>query len=120
MKKTVLLLLVLGLCTALVLCSCTLLRGYLDHKSGFCHHLLEMETHIREEDWEKAALNHVHSQAAWKKIKPLLQLDIDHDYVNEIENNLASLRGYIESQERPDSLATVLLIQKLWENIGQM
>jgi hypothetical protein len=49
-----------------------------------------------------------------------MQIDIDHDYVNNIENNFVLLKAYIESQEKTHSLATILLIQEDWKNIGEM
>ncbi|MGE5558684.1 MAG: DUF4363 family protein [Bacillota bacterium] len=78
------------------------------------------EYSIRNNDWVKAAANLKDAQKVWKKIKPIMQIDIDHDYVNDIENNFAILKGYIETQEKSQALAFILLIQEDWENIGAM
>ena len=89
-------------------------------QSGFSSYLIEAESLIRKEDWKNAKTNIEIAQRTWKQLKPLLQIDIDHDYVNDIENNFTILKGYIESKEKSDSLITVLLLQELWKNIGQM
>jgi len=83
-------------------------------------HLRATEENIRSEDWDRAKKSLSASVAAWKRIKPYLQLDIDHDYVNDIEANFVLLGGYLESGEKPHSLALILLIQNTWENIGSM
>lgn len=101
-------------------CSCTLLRKPIDNRSGFSSHLKQTEDYIRNEDWQKAKSSLEDSKKAWKKIKPILQIDIDHDYVNDIEEDFIKLDGYIDVKEKPDSLVTILLIQDIWENIGSI
>lgn len=105
---------------ALAFCSCGLIREPLDNKSGFSKYLKDTEGNIRQEEWNKADQSLRNSQKAWKSLKPIMQIDIDHDYINDIENNFALLKGYIETQEKAQSLATIFLIQKNWENIGEM
>lgn len=56
----------------------------------------------------------------WSRIKPILQIDIDHDYVNEIEDKFTLLEGYLETQDKSNSLANILLLRKNWEKIGEM
>lgn len=120
MKKSRLFLLITVLVCALLLCSCALLRGTLDKKSGFSQFLKATETSIRQEEWIKATQSLEESQKRWKKLKPIMQIDIDHDYINDIENNFVILKAYIENQEKAPSLATILLIQENWESIGEM
>jgi hypothetical protein len=83
-------------------------------------HLRATETKIRSEDWEGALNSLMDSKTTWKRIKPYLQLDIDHDYINDIEANFTLLGGYIETREKSHSLALILLIQDTWGNIGSM
>ena len=100
--------------------SCALLKNPIDNKTGFSDHLQQTEAYIRNEEWEKAKTSLEKSIKTWKELKPLLQIDIDHDYVNDIEENFIKLNGYIDTKEKPDSLATILLIQDIWENIGSL
>ncbi len=118
-SRIIFLLITLFLCTLLI-CSCAIFRESFDKKSGFSQYLKETENSIRQEEWVKAKENLLLSEKAWKKIKPIMQIDIDHDYVNDIEDNFIILKAYIETQEKADSLATILLIQNNWEHIGQM
>jgi len=120
LKISKLFLLIFLLVCVLVLGSCALFKETLDKKSGFSQYLKETETSIRQEEWIKANQSLQLSQKAWKKIKPIMQIDIDHDYVNDIENNFVILKAYIENQEEGQSLAIILLIQKNWESIGEM
>lgn len=99
-------------------CSCALLQKPIDNRTGFSIFLMETENSIRYEDWEKAKVSLEQSKKTWEKIKPLFQVDIDHDYVNSIENDFIKLEGYIETKEKASSLATILLVQDTWKSLG--
>jgi hypothetical protein len=119
MKRYALLYLIM-MFLATQICCCAPLKRPLDARSGFSAHLKEAEANIRNENWDMALDSLADSAAAWKRIKPYLQLDIDHDYVNEIEASFVLLRGYLETGEKPHSLALILLVQDIWENIDSM
>lgn len=118
MKKHVFLFIALGI--FLSLCACEPIRKPIDNRIGFSKYLKETEKSIRNEDWQNAQNSLDNANRAWRSIKPILQIDIDHDYVNDIENNFTQLKAYIETKEKPDSLSLILLIQQDWETIGEM
>lgn len=117
-KKMLYIILIAGILTNT--CSCALLRKPIDNRTGFSMHLKETENFIRSENWEKAKISLDDSKKTWKQIKPMLQIDIDHDYVNNIEESFVKLDGYIDAREKGNSLATILLIQDEWDNIGSL
>lgn len=100
--------------------SCALFRQPLDRMTGFSKNLRQVEKGIRKEDWAGAAAGLKKATKAWRQMKPFLQVDIDHDYVNEIEADFIRLKGNIETREKSHSLGYILLIQDNWENIGSM
>lgn len=102
------------------LCSCALLKEPIDKRTGFSDHLKQTENYVRSEDWNNAKGSLENSIKVWKKLKPILQVDIDHDYVNSIEDDFIRLGGYIDTNDKSDSLATILLIQDTWDNIGSL
>jgi len=104
----------------IALCSCTLLVKPLDKSMHFSEQLLKLESAIRSENWEQAEESLEVANKAWKRLKPLIQIDIDHDYVHEIEENLAKLEAFIDTEEQPDALAHILLIQETWEDIESL
>ncbi len=69
---------------------------------------------------EKAFNSLEKTQKAWKELKPFIQIDIDHDYVNDIEDNIVMLKGYIDAQDKGNALAIVLLIRENWNDMGEM
>jgi len=101
-------------------CSCALLKKPIDNRTGFSNHLKQTENYIRNEDWKNAKISLEDSKKIWKKLRPVLQVDIDHDYVNSIEADFTKLNGYIDTKEKSGSLATILLIQDTWDNIGSL
>lgn len=117
MKRTGLLLSYI-LLFSLITSSC--FSDTLDKRSGLSKFLQETENGIRREDWILAADSLKKSQKAWKNIKPVLQLNIDHDYVNYIETDFVKLDVYLEGKEKNEALATILVIRRNWDNIGEM
>jgi len=111
---------ILTIAVLTTICSCTLLVKPLDNNMHFSEQLIELGGTIRNEDWKQAGENLEAVKKAWKKLKPMLQVDIDHDYVHEIEENLAKLEAYIETEEKPDALANLLLIKETWEDIESL
>lgn len=103
-----------------VLCSCTFMVGPLDRKAGFSARLEQLEDNIRNERWIQAEVELKHVNETWRKIKPWIQIDIDHDYVHELEENLAKLEGYIDTEEKAESLGTILMLNETWEDITSL
>ena len=101
-------------------CSCTLLVKPLGKNAHFSEQLSQLESSIRNKDWDQADENYEVAEKAWKKMKPLVQVDIDHDYVHEIEENFAKLKEYIDTEEQPDALASLLLIKETWGDIESL
>jgi uncharacterized protein YxeA len=118
--RSSLLLPALLLTSMITICSCALFRQPLDKISGFSSYLRETERYIRTDEWSKAEVSLKQAAKTWKRLKPYLQIDIDHDYVKEIESNFVLLRGNIETKAKPNSLALILLLQDNWKNIDSM
>ncbi|HOJ78138.1 MAG TPA: DUF4363 family protein [Bacillota bacterium] len=118
MKKGVLLFSLVSL--MFVLSSCTLFRSHLDNITNFSVYLHATEVNIRDADWSAAKQNLAKSMNAWRVMKPYLQIDIDHDYVNDIEADFIKLKANLETRQKPNSLEYILLIQHNWKNAGAM
>jgi len=101
-------------------CSCALLQKTMDKRTGFSDQLKQTENYIRDEEWNKAKSTLENSIVTWKKLKPLLQIDIDHDYVNSIEEDFVKLDGFIDTKAKAYSLSTILLVEDTWKQIGSL
>lgn len=117
-KRIILVIILSGV--LLISCSCTLLTKPLDSSTGFSKHLAQVEDSIRNEDWKQAQISLDDSEKAWKKLKPLMQVDIDHDYVKEIEDGFIKLDGYLDTKDKSNSLVAIMLLESTWENIDSL
>ncbi|MDF2499662.1 MAG: hypothetical protein K0Q77_376 [Anaerosporomusa subterranea] len=117
-KRSVISIFLVG--TVLFTTSCALLTKPLDDRTGFSKHLSQVETNIRNENWSNAETNLEDAKKAWKKIKPLMQVDIDHDYVKNIEDGFEQLDAYLYTKDKSNALASVLLVESTWRNIGSL
>lgn len=104
----------------LTLSSCAVFKRPLENRSHFSELLSQTERHIRGNNWAQAQSSLKQSEKAWYSIKPVLQIDIDHDYVNEVEDQFTQLRGYLAVKDKSNALASILSIQNLWNSIDQM
>ena len=95
--------------------SCALIKRPLDDRTGFSEQLKQLEDNIRNERWEDAKKDIEASRKTWKKLKIIMQIDIDHDYVNNIEMNFVKLDGYIDTKDKSNSLVSVLLVKDTWK-----
>lgn len=102
------------------ICSCGIINKPVDKKTGFSDYLKQTELNIRRENWIEAKTSISEAQKVWKKVKPILQIDIDHDYINNMEDDFIKLNAYIDTKEKADSLATIMLIKDTWDNIGSL
>jgi len=100
--------------------SCTILKRPIDNRSQFSRQLKEVEENINNGNWRSSAAAQNTAEKTWEGIKPLLQLDIDHDYVNDIEGSFRKLKAYIKARDKSNALAEIMLIQDLWSKIGEM
>ena len=102
------------------LCGCAPLRRPIDSRFGFSAGLKVTETNIRNEDWDRALSSLDDSLATWKRIKPYLQLDIDHDYINDIEAGFVLLlRGTWNAVRNPIPLRSYCLSRIFGKTSGQ-
>lgn len=117
-KRIIYILLTIGIMANI--CSCALFQKPIDRRTGFSNYIGQTKLHIQNEEWGKAESSLEDSRKSWKQLKPLFQVDIDHDYINSIEEDFVKLEGYIEAKEKGNSLATILLVEEVWDNIGSL
>jgi len=97
---------------------CSLFKSIADKKTGFSEEMTFLEKYIDAEKWDDAADALSRCTKKWKKIKPWMQLEIDHDVVNEIDKRFTEVTAYMETKEKPMSLAGVRVIINIWSDIG--
>lgn len=118
MRKCRLLVAIFVIATPLLISSCSWFKGPLEQRTGFFHALQRTENLVRRDEWKSAWVSYRFTYKQWRKIKPFLQIDIDHDYVNAVQERFALLKGYILTREKSEALASIFIIEETWENIG--
>jgi len=114
LKKTVILVPIL----VIAVTGCTLLKGPADRKTGFSDSLAVLEKAIAEENYGTAYEYLEITKEKWKKVKPFMQIEVDHDIVNDIESELSALSAYIETGNKSMALASIRVIIDMWSDIG--
>lgn len=115
LKKTLYIILVLLVFTT---AGCTLFKEPLDKKTGFSESLSVLEKEINDENYNNASESLLISIEKWERVKPFMQVEVDHDIVNDIESELTALSAYIETENKSLALASVRIIINMWSDIG--
>ncbi len=97
---------------------CTMFKSLLDKKMDFSSELAAVESFINDDNWENAEESLTQCMEKWVKIKPWMQLELDHDVINEIEKKLTELSAYLETKEKSSALANIRVVINYWEDIG--
>lgn len=97
---------------------CTLFKNPVDKRMGFSESLSDLEKAIIEENFDKANEKFTISMEIWEKVKPFMQIEVDHDIVNDIESEFAALSAYIETDNKPLALASIRIVISMWSDIG--
>lgn len=101
-----------------VISGCTLFKGPADKRTGFSESLSALEKAIAEENYDIAMESLRITAEKWEKVKPFMQIEVDHDIVNDIETELTALSAYIETENKSQSLASIRIIINMWSDIG--
>lgn len=102
----------------LLITGCTLFKKPLDKKTGFSAELDALDGLIAAEKWQEAGNSLLLCMEKWNKVKPWMQLELDHDVINEIEIRLNELSAYLETEEKPDALSNIRAVRNIWGDIG--
>jgi hypothetical protein len=97
---------------------CTVFKRTLDKKTNFSEELEAVNRYIAENSWDKAGESMANCMEKWYKIKPWMQLELDHDVINEIEARLVEMSAYLETEEKSSALAGIRVIINYWKDIG--
>jgi len=109
---------ILLLLLIVVLPGCSLFKNAADRKTGFSKELTCLEEYIAAEQWDSAAGAVDRCMEKWDKIRPWMQIEIDHDVIDEIDMKFTELTAYLETREKSMSLAATRVIVNIWADIG--
>jgi len=97
---------------------CTLFKNPVDKRTGFSESLSAVEEAVTGENYDDAAEKLAVSMKKWERIKPFMQIEVDHDIVNDIESEFTALSAYIETRNKSLALASIRIIINMWSEIG--
>jgi len=102
----------------LLITGCTVFKKPLDKKTGFSAELNTLDSQIVAENWDEAEDSLISCLKKWKKVKPWMQLELDHDVINDIDIKLTELTAYLETEEKPAALSNIRAVKNIWDDIG--
>lgn len=81
--------------------------------------LIEIESNIYADEWEKAKNTVKTTQKQWDKYKKIWPMLIDHFEIDNVNINFAELQAYILSSDKTESLSRLAALKVLIKHIPE-
>lgn len=78
-----------------------------------------VEASINKQDWEQADNQLEKGFNAWEKVKNRIQFSVERDFLEKIDNELATLKGAIKAKDEKILIISIEKIKKIWNQLGR-
>lgn len=78
-----------------------------------------IEKAANESNWEQARVDFKSGQKAWEKVKNRIQFSVERIFIEDIDEELATLSGAIIAEDKEASIITTEKIKLLWKELGK-
>jgi len=96
--------------------------NYLKQPRGVTDNVPQYMTRLQEsiikQDWEGAEANLKKLNTAWQQVIPRIQYSVERNEMNEIDINLARLKGFIAAKDQAGALAELSEAEEQWNQLG--
>ncbi|MBM7646049.1 hypothetical protein JOD45_002274 [Scopulibacillus daqui] len=101
----------------LIMASSPLLKQPMGKNDNVEKYIKIVNRNIIDEKWTDAAKNQKQLKSAWEKVVRRIQFGAERDEMNDINKNIARLKGYIKANDKADALAELSELKNHWYNI---
>ncbi|MFV9511379.1 DUF4363 family protein [Tepidibacillus sp. LV47] len=78
-----------------------------------------LEASAEKKDWKLANEHLEKSIKAWEKVKNRIQFSVERDFITEVDNKLATLKGAIKTKDDKKITSTTEELRFVWEELGK-
>lgn len=79
----------------------------------------EIKNGVNNGNWTDARESTDELEDAWNIVIGRVQFSVERDELKEIKTSLARMKGYIEANDRPGSLAELEAVKEHWTDLGE-
>ncbi|TCS82590.1 DUF4363 family protein [Tepidibacillus fermentans] len=78
-----------------------------------------IEASVKQKDWQLANEHLEQGIKAWEKVKNRIQFSVERDFITEIDNKLATLKGAIKAKDDKMIILTTEELKFVWQELGK-
>lgn len=78
-----------------------------------------VEKSVKKNNWNEANNSVEQGFVKWEKIKNRIQFSVEREFIDEIERELAVLKGTVQAKDMKTAITTVEKIKIIWEDLGK-
>ena len=78
----------------------------------------QIELIVKNGDWSQADVPLQKGIRAWEKVKNRIQFSVERDFIIDIDNKLATIKGGIKAKDEKGILTTTEELRFVWSELG--
>ncbi|MFD1020985.1 DUF4363 family protein [Thalassobacillus hwangdonensis] len=103
----------------LVMNSGYVLKKPLGNDDRLLEAITQIESDVKEEEWDHAKEHITYSEKAWTKIVRRIQFSLEKEYVIEITGILSRIKGGIEVKDDKGIIQEIYYFYELWDKLAK-
>ncbi|OEF99213.1 hypothetical protein BHF71_09700 [Vulcanibacillus modesticaldus] len=78
-----------------------------------------VENAVKKDDWQKAESHLDRGFQAWDRVKNRIQFSVEREFIEKLDDEMATLQGAISVNDKRTLLITIEKIKKIWDEMGK-
>ncbi len=99
--------------------SANLLKEPLGKDDRLLEAIQELEENVNHKRWQASQKNLVYAEKAWHKVVNRVQYSVEREYMYQISETLARMKGGIKAKDEETIMAEIYVFYDLWKNLGK-
>ncbi|GBF12363.1 DUF4363 family protein [Tepidibacillus infernus] len=79
----------------------------------------KVEKLVDEGKWKEADQELKQGFKAWEKVKNRIQFSVERDFLEEVENEMATMKGAIKAKDQKTLITTIERLKIIWDDLGK-
>lgn len=94
-----------------------ILKNSISEKDDVLNELELVQTSVDKGDWAEAEKHFNKTHIAWEIVKNRIQFSVERDFIKEINNDIALLKGTIEAKDKKNAIIMIEKIKLTWKEL---
>lgn len=103
----------------LLMQSGSLIKKSLEKEDPITKHIEAIITEVNNDDWDNVSITIDDLEHTWKKLLFKIQLSCERDEINDLNTNIARMRGAAKAEDKVNLLIEANEAKSHWDRLGE-